>query len=89
MGAPIGFADLGGSGVTANVIQPGSTGTALLERSAEVYGLDDPAEFASHHLDERVLDPAEIAAAIVWLCSPAAAAITGTALPVDGGMTAT
>jgi NAD(P)-dependent dehydrogenase (short-subunit alcohol dehydrogenase family) len=82
-------ADLGGTGITANVIQPGSTDTALLQRSAEIYDLDDPAELAIHHLDQRVLAPAEIAAAVVWLCSRDAAAVTGTALPVDGGMTAT
>lgn len=82
-------ADLGNTGITANVIQPGSTDTDLLQRSAKVYGLDDPAEFATHHLDQRLLAASEIAGAVAWLCSPAAAAITGTALPVDGGMTAT
>ena len=82
-------ADLRGTGITANVIQPGSTDTDLLAHSAAVYGLDDPTEFAQHHLNERLLQPAEIAAGVAWLCSPAAAAITGIALPVDGGMTAT
>jgi len=82
-------ADLGGTGITANVIQPGSTDTPLLKRSAAVYGLDDATEFATHHLDPRLLSPTEIAAAVVWLCSADAAAVTGTALPVDGGMTAT
>ena len=30
----------------------------------------------------------EIAAAILWLCSPGAGLVVGVALPVDGGFTA-
>ena len=36
----------------------------------------------------RSLDADEIAAAIVFLASPLASAITGVVLPVDGGRTA-
>ena len=32
--------------------------------------------------------PGEIAAAVLWLCSPAASFVLGVALPVDGGFTA-
>jgi NAD(P)-dependent dehydrogenase (short-subunit alcohol dehydrogenase family) len=32
--------------------------------------------------------PDEIAAAALWLCSPAASFVLGVALPVDGGFTA-
>jgi len=81
-------ADLRGTGITANVIQPGATDTDLLARSAQIYDLADPAEFAEHHLNERLLEPSEIATAVAWLCSDAASAITGTSLPVDGGMAA-
>jgi NAD(P)-dependent dehydrogenase (short-subunit alcohol dehydrogenase family) len=31
---------------------------------------------------------AEIAAAVLWLCSPASSFVIGVALPVDGGYTA-
>lgn len=82
-------ADLAAAGPTANAIAPGSTRTATLEASAAVYDLDDPEEFAVHHTLGRLLDPAEPAAAIAFLCSAGAGGITGTILPVDAGMTAT
>jgi NAD(P)-dependent dehydrogenase (short-subunit alcohol dehydrogenase family) len=33
-------------------------------------------------------DPAEVAAAMVWLLGPAASRITGQIIPIDGGFTA-
>lgn len=36
----------------------------------------------------RVGKPEEIAAAVLWLCSPASSLVIGVALPVDGGFTA-
>jgi NAD(P)-dependent dehydrogenase (short-subunit alcohol dehydrogenase family) len=36
----------------------------------------------------RLPEPEEIAAAIVYLCSPAARCITGVTLPVDSGFLA-
>jgi NAD(P)-dependent dehydrogenase (short-subunit alcohol dehydrogenase family) len=35
----------------------------------------------------RDSDPAEIAEAVIWLCSDKASYITGVAMPVDGGFT--
>ena len=80
-------ADLAGTGITANAVCPGSTRGPMLDASAAVYGLSSPEEFASHQLVERLLDPAEPAALIAWLCGETSAAVTGAALPVDGGMT--
>ncbi len=78
-------ADLGPSGVTANAVLPGSTRTALLERSAQVYGLHSAEDFAPHQRLGRLVEPAEIAAAVSWLCGPGATAVTGAAIRVDGG----
>jgi len=79
-------ADLAGTGVTANVVCPGSTRTAMLEESARLYGLASPEEFAGQQLVERLLDPTEPAALVAWLCSPAASGVTGAALAADGGL---
>jgi NAD(P)-dependent dehydrogenase (short-subunit alcohol dehydrogenase family) len=68
-------------------VSPGSTRTAILKASAVVYGLSSEEEFASQQPIGRLLEPTEIAAAIVWLCSPLASAITGADVAVDGGMT--
>ena len=80
-------ADLAGTGITANAVCPGSTRGAMLDASAAVYGLSSPDEFAAHQLVERLLEPAEPAALIAWLCGPDSGGVTGAALPVDGGMT--
>jgi SDR family mycofactocin-dependent oxidoreductase len=78
-------ADLGPTGVTANAILPGSTRTALLERSAQVYGLTDIEQFGPAQRLGRLIEPADIAAAASWLCGPDSSAVTGTDFRVDGG----
>ncbi|HVB51870.1 MAG TPA: mycofactocin-coupled SDR family oxidoreductase [Acidimicrobiales bacterium] len=79
--------DLAPYGVTANAVSPGSTRTAILEASAQIYELASVEVFADQQPIGRLLEPAEIAASIVWLCSPASSAITGADVAVDGGMT--
>lgn len=81
--------DLAGTGITANAVAPGSTRTAILEASAAAYDTDIDG-FADHQRPiGRLIEPEEIAAAIAYLCSEGAAAVTGVVLPVDGGMTST
>jgi hypothetical protein len=41
--------------------------------------------FGPHHMLNRVGEPSEVAAAILFLCSDAASFITGEDLRVDGG----
>ena len=83
-------AELSGTGATANVVAPGSTRTPLLDASADVYELDSPEDFVVHQRPlGRLIEPGEVAASVVWLCSTAAAAVTGAVVAVDGGMTST
>lgn len=79
--------DLAPHGVTANALSPGSTRTAILDASAALYGLSSAEEFAAQQPIGRLIEPAEVAASIVWLCSPSSAAITGADIAIDGGMT--
>jgi len=79
--------DLAEYGVTANAVSPGSTRTPILDASARIYNLESAESFAAQQPIGRLIEPAEVAAAIAWLCSPAASAVTGADLRVDGGMT--
>jgi NAD(P)-dependent dehydrogenase (short-subunit alcohol dehydrogenase family) len=81
-------AELGDDGVTANAVAPGSTRTAMLDASARYYDIRGPDEFAVHQFVHRLLEPDEPAALLAWLCGPESSGITGSVLPVDGGMTA-
>jgi SDR family mycofactocin-dependent oxidoreductase len=78
--------ELRGTGVTANAVSPGSTRTEILTESARLYGLASAEEFALQQPIERLLEPAEVAALIVWLAGPGGASCTGADLPIDGGL---
>jgi SDR family mycofactocin-dependent oxidoreductase len=77
-------ADLVGTGVTASAVSPGSTDTDMLRTTAALY--DVPVDdLVQHQLIRRVIDPAEIAAAIAFCASPAGGVVNGTVLHADGG----
>jgi SDR family mycofactocin-dependent oxidoreductase len=79
--------ELRGTGVTANAVAPGSTDTPILAESARLYDLPGAESFASQQPIERLLEPAEVAAMLVWLAGEAAGGVTGALIPVDGGLT--
>jgi NAD(P)-dependent dehydrogenase (short-subunit alcohol dehydrogenase family) len=79
-------AELGGTGVTANAITPGSTATPMLDESARLYGLESVEAFSSQQPISRLIRADEVAAAIVWLVDSAPEALTGAIVPVDGGL---
>lgn len=78
--------ELAGTGVTANAVSPGSTDTTMLTESARLYGLGASQDFAAQQPIGRLLEPVEVADALVWLASAQAGAVTGAVLAVDGGL---
>jgi SDR family mycofactocin-dependent oxidoreductase len=78
--------ELADSGITANAVSPGSTATAILSESARLYGLGDTRPFADQQPIKRLLAPEEVAAALVWLAGPDSSGLTGSVIPVDGGL---
>jgi len=75
-------------GLRVNAVCPGIIDTPMVERAL---GSRDPAQrerLSRQHPIPRLGRPEDIAEAVVWLCSDAAAFVTGHAMPVDGGMMA-
>jgi NAD(P)-dependent dehydrogenase (short-subunit alcohol dehydrogenase family) len=79
-------------GVTVNAVCPGYTDTDLVRdsiaRVAARTGRAQAEVLAEYQKDApiaRLIRPEEVAAAVLYLCSPEAAAVTGTTLAVAGG----
>jgi meso-butanediol dehydrogenase/(S,S)-butanediol dehydrogenase/diacetyl reductase len=73
-------------GVRVNAVAPGFTVTPM---TASFFENETFVRAATRRIPlGRLLEPDEIASAIVFLASPLASAITGVVLPVDGGWTA-
>jgi NAD(P)-dependent dehydrogenase (short-subunit alcohol dehydrogenase family) len=80
--------ELGPAGITVNAVCPGWVRTRMLDVSVNEAGADrdDPEAFTSMNMIERLIEPEEVTDAVTWLASPTARMVTGTALPVDGGL---
>ncbi|GAA3398511.1 3-hydroxybutyrate dehydrogenase [Streptomyces roseoviridis] len=83
-------------GVTCNCVNPGYVRTPLVERQiadqAAAHGI--PAErvlsevLLKDSALKRLLEPEEVAEAVLYLCTPQASFVTGASLTLDGGWTA-
>ncbi len=80
------------TGVTVNAVCPGFTDTDLvaesLDRIVAKTGRSREAalaEFVRHNPQGRLIDPREVADAVLWLCGEGARSVTGQAIAVAGG----
>ena len=81
--------ELAPDGVRVNAVCPGGVLTPMIDRVAASYPTDlDPKVQDRLHglMPHGFLGPEEVAAAIVFLASPAARSITGDVMAVDAGM---
>jgi NAD(P)-dependent dehydrogenase (short-subunit alcohol dehydrogenase family) len=74
-------------GIRINAICPGTIATPMVTDMIDKGELDTAEAIANQPIN-RLGEPEEIAATVLWLCSPGASFIIGVALPVDGGYTA-
>lgn len=75
--------ELGADGITVNAIMPGSVDTGIIRDSARPDAVEKIIDGQSI---KRRLVPNDIVGAAIFLASPAAGAITGQTLVIDGGM---
>jgi len=83
-------------GVTVNAVCPAYVRTPLVEKQiadqARVHGISEAEVIEKIMLApaavKRLLEPGEVAAYVMFLCSEAARSITGSAQVIDGGWTA-
>jgi NAD(P)-dependent dehydrogenase (short-subunit alcohol dehydrogenase family) len=71
-------------GIRVNAVCPGAIMTRLMADLPP----DRQREILAPQAMTRPGDPAEVAAAVVWLCSQEASFVTGVAMPVDAGSVA-
>jgi NAD(P)-dependent dehydrogenase (short-subunit alcohol dehydrogenase family) len=84
--------ELAKTGITVNAVCPGFTDTDIIKSAVATIAkssnrsVDEAlATFTSTNPQGRLVKPAEVAAAVLWLASDEAAAVNGIALPVAGG----
>ncbi len=85
-------AELKSPGLTVNAVCPGFTDTPLLDASAVAMATktgrtvaEARATLAKDNADGRLISPDDVAAKVLWLCSPVAASLNGEAIVIGGG----
>jgi 3-hydroxybutyrate dehydrogenase len=84
------------NGVTATAVCPGYVRTPLVENQiadqAKAHGMEEDRVLEdvilAPHAVKRLVEPAEVADAVVWLLGPAGRTMTGTPLVMDQGWSA-
>jgi len=78
--------------VTVNAVCPGYTETDLLDGSIAIVASktgrsaeDVRASFARNNPQGRLVQPGDVAAAVIFLCGPGSDSMTGQAIVVAGG----
>ncbi|MFF5896200.1 3-hydroxybutyrate dehydrogenase [Streptomyces argenteolus] len=83
-------------GVTSNCVSPGYVRTPLVENQiadqARSHGISEQDVVGQVFLErsaiKSLIEPGDVAGAVLWLCGPGAAHITGSSVAMDGGWTA-
>jgi NAD(P)-dependent dehydrogenase (short-subunit alcohol dehydrogenase family) len=85
-------AEVAANNIRVNAICPGNVNTPMLHKVAEDIAANTERkpediwqEMASTAAAKRLVEPEEVAATCLWLCSPSASAIMGEAINVDAG----
>jgi NAD(P)-dependent dehydrogenase (short-subunit alcohol dehydrogenase family) len=86
--------EFAGTGVTVNSVCPGFVETVLFADAVAKVGAatgrseaDARAATLAQSLQLRVIEPGEVAHAVLWLCGDGAGALTGQALPIEASGT--
>jgi len=84
--------ELAATNVTVNAVCPGFTDTAIVDAAAAAIsartgrdGQAARAALARFNPQGRLIDPQEIADAVLWLCAPERRSVTGQAIAIAGG----
>ncbi|WP_445282575.1 SDR family NAD(P)-dependent oxidoreductase [Streptomyces sp. DSM 118148] len=80
-------AEYGERGIRVNSLVVGTTRTELIEGAVKQHPELETA-FVERQIQKRMAHPDEVAHAALWLAGPHSSFVTGTAMAVDGGLTA-